>query len=98
MKKRIAYAFTLMLGVAALGFGEGRVWNVTIPYQFHIDKKTLPAGEYQLEQSTGSDIATLINLKTREKVQMIRPMTIQVPGKAYFTLVPDKDGYRLKVP
>lgn len=101
MKKNFVFAFALMLGAATLGVNslraEGRAWDVNIPHQFRVQNLTLPSGSYRLIQPVGSDIAILLNKKTGHEIRLLRPASVQVPGKVLFTLIPDKDGYRLKV-
>jgi hypothetical protein len=102
MKKRLVYAFALVLGATTLGSigslrAAVRTQNVNIPYQFHVEKKALPSGEYRLEQEVGSEIATLINVKTGERIRVMRPAWRRMDGKVLFTLVPGRDGYTLKV-
>jgi hypothetical protein len=74
-----------------------RTQPVTIPFQFHVNNKTLPSGEYRIEQEAGTGIAILLNLKTRERVRVLRSAATRPEGKAILTFVPDKHGYALKI-
>jgi hypothetical protein len=103
MKKRLVYALALALGAATLSSVNSlraettRTQPVNIPYDFHVAKKAMPSGTYRLDQEFGAEIATLVNMKTGERVRVIRSNATRTSGKALFKLIPDKDGYRLKV-
>ena len=101
--KRLVYAFALALGVATLGSVNllkadiNRTQPVTIPFQFHVQNKTLPSGEYRIEQEVGTEIATLVNTKTGQRVRVLRPAAMRTQGKAILNFVPVKDGYKLTI-
>lgn len=103
MKKTIVYAFALALGATTLGSVSSlkaevnRSKAVTIPFQFNVDKKQLPSGEYLVEQEAGTEIATLVNTKTGDRVRVMRPASRRKAGKTVLTFVPGKNGVALKV-
>jgi hypothetical protein len=53
-----------------------------IPFAFQVQKETLPPGVYQVQQADGSNIATLVNKRTGERVEFIRPASTRQEGKA----------------
>ena len=68
-----------------------------IPFDFQVQRhKTLPAGEYQIEQATGSAFATLVNTKTGEEVEFLRPATTHQQGKARLVFENTENGHTLK--
>ncbi len=103
MKKRIVYAIALALGATTLGSVSSlkaeinRSNGVTIPYDFRVDKKKMPSGEYFVEQEVGTEVATLVNSKTGERVRVMRPSARRKAGKTVLTLVPGKNGVSLRV-
>ena len=71
--------------------------KVEIPFAFSVQNyKVLPAGEYQIEQQSGSDLASLVNTKTGERVQFLRPQTMHEPGKAHLVFENSTHGHLLK--
>jgi hypothetical protein len=101
--KKLFCVCALVLGATAFGSISSlqaaycRTAKVNIPYQFRVSNVVMPGGEYRLMQEVGSEIATLINVNTGKRVQLLRPSTAQVPGKAFFKLVREKDGFHLKI-
>jgi hypothetical protein len=72
-----------MLGASALQASTVKSEKFEIPFAFHVQKhKTLPAGEYQIQQASGSELAFLVNTKTGERVQFIRSQATHEEGKA----------------
>jgi hypothetical protein len=95
--------FALVLGSAALYSGSQlqaatrRSESVTVPFAFQVQNTTLPAGQYRVEQQFGTEIASIVNVKTRRSVQILRPATSRVDGSTELTFVQDQNGYRVKV-
>ncbi|MCU1232056.1 MAG: hypothetical protein JWP63_23 [Candidatus Solibacter sp.] len=81
MKNRIYRTLALSLGLTAI-FATSNLnatifysERVDIPFEFKVGKHVYSSGTYRVEQSFGSDIATLVNLKTGQRVQMLVPVT-----------------------
>lgn len=72
----------LILSVGALQAATIESEKFEIPFQFQVQKETLPAGSYQIEQADGSNIAVLVNKKTGERVDFIRPASTHREGRA----------------
>jgi hypothetical protein len=71
--------------------------KVDIPFAFSVSKhKTMPAGQYRVEQNTDSEIATLINTKTGERIQMLSPHNTHHEGKAQLVFESNPAGHTLK--
>jgi hypothetical protein len=71
--------------------------KVEIPFAFNVSKhKTMPAGQYLVEQNTDSEIATLVNTKTGERIQMLSPHNMHHEGKAQLVFESDAAGHKLK--
>jgi hypothetical protein len=77
-------AAALILGVSAAQAESMRSDTFTIPFAFQVQNHTLPPGLYRVEQEPGTDIAQLVNLQTREHVQIMRAAVHQ-PGKVRIT-------------
>jgi len=92
-----------LIPCAALVFGGAlqastvKSEKIEIPFAFSVQNhKTLPAGEYQVEQASGSELASLVNTKTGERVQFIRPQTTHKEGRARLTFENTASGHSLK--
>ena len=66
-----------------------------IPFDFRVQKQSLPAGEYSIQQSQGSEIVILTNTKTGKHVELLRPVTRHEPGKAHLEFKDDANGKAL---
>jgi hypothetical protein len=68
-----------------------------IPFEFKVQKhKTLPAGEYEVQQAGGSNFAILVNRHTGERVQFLRPSNTHEEGKARLIFENNENGHSLK--
>jgi hypothetical protein len=89
------------LGLAAfLAFGNlnatGYVTeNIAVPFEFKVDKLTLPAGEYRIEEEFGKYIVSIVNVKTGRRIQFLRDNSRRQPGRAKLVFEPTGQGYRL---
>ena len=64
-----------------------------IPFAFQVQKHTtMPAGEYQVQQAIGSDLAFLVNTKTGERALFVRSANTRESGKAKLEF----EGHKLK--
>src|SRR3954447_9940707 len=69
--------------------------NIAIPFEFKVDKLTLPAGEYRVEQDFGKYLVSIVNLKTGRRVQVLRDNGNHVAGRAKLIFEPTGAGYKL---
>jgi hypothetical protein len=69
--------------------------NIAIPFEFKVDKLTLPAGEYRVEQDFGKYLVSIVNLKTGHRVQVLRDNSHRVSGRAKLIFEPTGAGYKL---
>jgi hypothetical protein len=71
------------LALSALTLHAAAVKSETfaIPFEFHVQKQIMPAGEYRVQQATGSDIAILVNTRTGKRVEILRPANTHEEGK-----------------
>jgi hypothetical protein len=88
MKNRIFRALALGLGLTAIFATTGlqaadyRTEKVNIPFEFKVGKHLFSAGDYRVEQDAGKDIAYLVNVRTGERAQLMRPLQSRIPGKS----------------
>jgi hypothetical protein len=86
MKNRFYRTLALGMGLTAIFATSGLhatmfyTEKVNIPFEFKVGKRVYEAGTYRVEQSFGSDIAVLVNLKTGHRVQMLVPITTRTEG------------------
>ena len=72
--------------------------KVEIPFAFSVqnNRVMLPPGQYQVEQQQGSEVASLVNTKTGERVNVLRPENTHEKGKAHLVFVQTAEGHSLK--
>jgi hypothetical protein len=70
--------------------------RLTIPFAFQADKTVLPSGTYRVEQDFGSALLTLVNVKTGQRIQVIRHEPPRQDGKLRLTFVVEGQTTRLK--
>ena len=102
MTKRTLRAFALVpcaaliLGASALQASMVRSETFRIPFPFKAQNHVMSAGEYEIEQATGSDFVALTNRKTGERVRFWRPSFVREEGKAHLVFENNPDGHLLK--
>jgi len=69
--------------------------NISVPFEFHVDKVTLPAGEYRVEQDTGKSLIAIVNVHTGRRIHMFRDNADRTPGRAKLIFEPTGRGYKL---
>src|SRR5690242_8967780 len=70
--------------------------NIAIPFEFKVDKLTLPAGEYRVEQDFGKYLVSIVNVNTGRRVQVLRDYpAYNRDGRAKLIFEPTGQGYRL---
>jgi hypothetical protein len=55
--------------------------TVDIPFEFKIGHRVFQAGEYRVEQDSTKDIAQLVNVKTGQRIQVLRAHNGQAPER-----------------
>jgi hypothetical protein len=89
--------FALIAGASALQASTVKSEKFEIPFNFQVQKtRTLPAGEYQVQQDEGSQFATLVNTRTGDRVQLLRPSNTHKEGKARLVFENTASGHELK--
>jgi hypothetical protein len=85
-----------MVTASALNASTFRTEKIEIPFAFQVSKITLPAGEYRVQQSFGSDIAFLVNVKTGQQVQVLRTVGSRGDDRAKLVFENTERGRVLK--
>ena len=72
--------------------------KVEIPFAFSVQNHRimLPPGQYQVEQQQGTEVASLVNTKTGERVSVLRPENTHEKGKAHLVFENTAEGHSLK--
>jgi hypothetical protein len=86
-----AIAMTATSGIAA-GY---EATNISIPFSFRVAKKTMPAGTYRVDQEYGTEIATITNVQTADRVKVLRSNSVHDRGKVRLIFHTDANGYSL---
>jgi hypothetical protein len=102
MNSKLVRTFALALGSAAIMFtgsaqAATRTSSVSVPFQFEVNHKMMPAGEYRVEQDWGTDIASVVNVNTGQRVQVLRPASRRIEGRARFEFTRTDAGYKLRL-
>jgi len=69
--------------------------SIAIPFEFKVDKMTMPAGDYRVEQDFGKYLVSIVNLKTGHRVQVLRDYGNHVAGRSKLIFEPTGAGYKL---
>jgi hypothetical protein len=103
MIQKAIRVFALVSGAAvtlsgiALQASTVKTEKFEIPFAFQVQNhKTLPAGEYRVEREQGSEIETLVNTKTGERVNFLLPAGTHKDGKAHLVFENTAGGHLLK--
>jgi hypothetical protein len=67
----VGVGIAAMLTVSTLNASMFSSERVSIPFAFHVSNIALPAGDYQIDVSSGGTVAFLRNVKTGEQVQVL---------------------------
>jgi hypothetical protein len=87
----------MILGASALQASTVKSDKFDIPFDFKVQKhRTLPAGQYEVQQATDSNFVILMNRKTGERVQFLRPSNTHEEGKARLVFENNENGHLLK--
>jgi hypothetical protein len=94
---------TLGIGIAAWALpGASRVQaadiqskTVAVPFAFKIDKLTLPAGSYRVEQNIGKQMVFIVNVQTGHRVPMMREQPSDHAGATTLTFEKNGQVYKL---
>lgn len=102
MMKEKLHSCALALGAAVL-FSTGslcaaslRSENVTIPFEFKVDKMVLPSGEYRIEQEGAAAFVTLVNVQSGRRIQLLRDEANSRRGKVKLVFQIEGHNARLK--
>jgi hypothetical protein len=82
-------------GIGSISAAELRSPDIAIPFDFKIDKITMPAGRYRLEQKAGKSFVFLMNIQTGRGVQMMREGVNDPTANTKLTFERTGDGYKL---
>ncbi|HTS61789.1 MAG TPA: hypothetical protein VMH28_07175 [Candidatus Acidoferrales bacterium] len=100
--KNVFRTFAAGVGLAALFTASAlnaasiRSENISIPFAFHVSKVALPAGEYRIDKTYGTDLTFLTNLKTGQRVQILSNAAARVEGRVKLVFENTTGGYTLK--
>jgi hypothetical protein len=86
----------LIVGASAVQASTVKSDKIEIPFEFKVQHKTLPAGEYEVQQASGSNSAILVNRHTGDRVQFLRPSNTHTEGKARLIFDNKENGHSLK--
>lgn len=59
--------------------------TIAVPFAFQVDRATLPAGHYRVEQNIGKQVVSLVNLQTGHRALIMRENVGEPTGNATLT-------------
>jgi hypothetical protein len=86
-----------LLSIGSLHASVQRVTNVSIPFEFQASGARLPAGDYCIEQEACTEIATIINVKSGQRVRILSPNSLRNDGRGSMQFVPAGATFKLKI-
>ena len=87
----VAACVAAMLGASALQAASRRSVPIDIPFAFKASNQMMPVGTYTVRRGTAEGFATLVNVKTGQRVQVLSPLSIE---STKTRLVFERDGDR----
>jgi hypothetical protein len=91
----VGLGLSAMFAASSLSAAGSVSENIAIPFEFKVDKVTLPAGEYRVQQDFGKYLVSLVNVKTGRSVQMLRDTGGHRDGRTKLIFEPTGHGYKL---
>lgn len=91
----VGLGLSALFAAGNLNAGGYETAPIAIPFEFHVDNVTLPAGEYRVERDFGKYLVSIVNLKTGRRVQVLRENSDRNPGRAKLIFEPTGRGYKL---
>jgi hypothetical protein len=98
MKRFLATLGVLIAGSAVPKAGNAAellARDIAIPFEFKVEKVTLPAGHYRLQQTSGKSFVFIMNIQTGRGVQMMREGLNDPTTKTTLTFEKTEAGYKL---
>jgi hypothetical protein len=94
---------TIILGVAVWALpGAGKAnaadfesKTIAVPFAFKVDRTTLPAGHYRVEQNLGKHVMFLVNIESGHRAQIMAVNVNEPSKKTTLTFERSGGGYRL---
>jgi hypothetical protein len=91
----LAVAGLVLAGTGTINAAGFRSQNIAIPFEFKVEKITLPAGTYRLEQKTGTPFVFLMNTQTGRGVQVMRETINDPTVNTVLSFRNNGEGYTL---
>jgi hypothetical protein len=86
---------TALFAVGTLNATEVVSQNIAVPFEFKVEKMTLPAGEYRVEQDFGKYVVSVVNIRTGQRVRILRDSGLPGAGNTKLRFEPTGQGYKL---
>jgi hypothetical protein len=87
----------LIVGGCALQASTLQSEKFEIPFEFHVQKKTLPSGQYQVRRDAASSpFVFLVNTRTGERVALLSPTYARDETKTRLIFENGQNGHTLK--
>jgi hypothetical protein len=94
--KKFLCAFGLAIAsVGALGAADFQSKQIAVPFAFKVEKTTLPAGTYRVEQFVGKQMIVIVNVETGHRVSVMREPVLGSNGNTKLTFEKVGAGYKL---
>jgi hypothetical protein len=93
--KKLLLGLVSVFAAGILSAAGSLTQHIVVPFEFKVDKVSLPAGEYRIEQDYGQYMVSVVNLNTGRRVQVLRDNSDYKPGRARLIFEKSGNTYRL---
>jgi hypothetical protein len=95
MKRFLCALGLAIASVGALSAADFQSKQIAVPFDFKVEKVTLPAGRYRVEQFVGKQMVVIVNVETGRSVPVMREPFVGSNGNTKLTFEKTGDGYKL---
>jgi hypothetical protein len=82
-------------GAGSLNAADIQSKTIAVPFAFKVERATLPAGHYRVEQNVGKPVIFLVNVQTGHRAPVMRANVDGPAANATLTFEKTREGYRL---
>jgi len=93
--KKLLLSLGTLFAAGSLSAADYVSSHVVVPFEFRVDKISLPAGEYRLERDFGTNMVSMVNLNTGRRVRVMWDVAGRSGDKSKLVFEKTGDNYKL---
>jgi hypothetical protein len=93
--KKLVLSLASVFAAGTLSAADFVTTHIVVPFEFKVDKVSLPAGEYRLERDFGKDMVAVVNVNTGRRVRVLSDSSSRMPGQSKLVFEKSGNNYRL---